>query len=1070
MALPATDLNREPQLTATEAEQSHMPAVDLLARMGYHCLRADEALALRGGRSSRVLLEDVLRAQLQKINSIRFRGREHAFSAANVQRAIQALEDVPLAEGAQRASERVYDLLRLGKSLEQTIDGDTKSFTLRYVDWEHWENNVFHALVKPRIRRSTGQGDCEPDIVLFVNGIPFAVLECKAPPVPLDEAVSQVLKYQSAEYIPDLFKYVQVVLALKLGEATYGTAGTPAEFWSVWKGARDENPDPEIEELLSRPLPPPERDTVMGWFLQEERAYYRTERDGRAVTDRDRALWFLCRPERLIELAGHFILYEGGEKKIARYQQYYAVKRTMRRLTADVGEGARPSGVIWHSQGSGKSLTMVLIASAIAQRREIENPRIILVTDRIDLDKQLASTFLRCGLEPRRATSGADLRRLVESPKAMVITALVQKFAAALATGELADPSREIFVLVDEGHRTHYGTLHQALKKVFPNGCFLAFTGTPLLRSEKNTIAQFGGLISSYTMEEAVADRAVVPLLYERRHVSQEVVGEPLDAWFDRLLPNATPEMKVDLKRKFSGSQMLMKTEQRLKLTAFDISSHYATHWQQEGKYKAQVVAPDKKSAIQLHRFLKEFGTVTSAVIISPPHEKEGYEAPDEPVDDVVQQFWRETVDGTYQGSEERYNEDLIDKFKSSERPEILIVVDKLITGFDVPRNTVIYLTRRLTSHTLLQAIARVNRIYSDKEFGYILDYAGVLGELDRALTEYKALAGFDPQDLVGMLENVREEVAALPARHTELLDLFKEIKRRGDMEEYERSLEPEVRRRQFYKVLNAYSRCLRVALSTEFFHQETPTERIRQFREDLRFYQKLRASVQLRYAERVEFRKLEPQIEKLLHEYVLSNSVESLTPEPIDIFDTAAMERALAGRKPAAAADTIAHQMERTISERMDEDPAFYRKLSEMIQETIDAFRAEKVRDEEYLRRIQELRSQFVTRTDSGLPPRLVGRDVAQAYYRVVMEQIDRLAAQPADRETAAEMALMIEDAVKSRVVVDWQRKPDVRNQMREAMDDGFFRLSQEGKIRLDWDALDEIAAEVDRIARSRL
>jgi type I restriction enzyme, R subunit len=1070
MALPATDFELGPRPTVTEAEQTHLPVMTLLAKMGYHCLRAEEAMALRGGKSTRLLLEDVLRSQLQRLNSIRFKGREHAFTAANIQRAIQALNDVPMAEGLQRASEQVYDLLVLGKSLEQAIDGDTKSFTLRYVDWEEPRNNVFHAAVQYPVRRERAQSDCRPDVVLFVNGIPFAVLECKAPGVELSEAVDQILRYQSAEYIPHLFKYVQLVLALKPSETKYGTAGTAARFWSAWRGGKDENPDPEIEALLSRPLPESEEEALLGWFLREERAYYRTEEEGRRVTEQDRALYFLCKPERLLELVGRFILYEGGEKKIARYQQYYAVKAAIRQILSP-GEGtARPGGVIWHTQGSGKSLTMVLLANAIARCREIENPRIILVTDRIDLDKQLGTTFRRCGLEPRRATSGADLRRLVEGSRATVVTTLVQKFSAALAQGEVADASRDVFLLVDEGHRSHYNVMHQAVRKVFPNACYLAFTGTPLLRAEKNTFAKFGRLISSYTMHEAVADKAVVPLLYERRHVSQEVLGEPLDARFERLVPNATEAEKADLKRKFSGAQMLLRTEQRLWLIAFDLSGHFETHWKKEGRYKAQVVAPDKKSAILLHRYLKEIGKVTSEVIISHPEEKEGYEAPDERVADVVWEFWNGVMQ--VHKTEDRYNDDVIARFKSAEDPEVLIVVDKLITGFDVPRNTVLYLTRRLTGHSLLQAIARVNRIYQDKDFGYILDYVGVLGELDRALSEYKALAGFDPQDLLGMLANVRDEVAKLPARHAALLDLFRSVGRH-DLEGHELALAEEGYRRDFYAALNAFSHTLRIALSTEFFHLETPADRVARYREDLRFFQKLRASAQLRYAERVEFRKLEPQIEKLLDIYVVSQEVESLTPDAINIFDEAEMMAALAKAMPrhsdAARADTIAHAMERTLTERMDEDPALYRKFSEMVRDTIEAFRQEKLRDEEYLRRIQELRSQFVTRTDSGLPPRLVGSEVAQAYYRVVMEQIERLTA-PDDRESAAEIALLIDAAVRRHVVVDWQRKPDVWNRMRETMDDALYRLSEVGGIRLDWEALDEIALEVERIARTRM
>ena len=378
----------------TEREQSQLPAVALLCRLGCHYLTREEALALRGGKASRILLEDVLRSQLLRLNRIRYKGREHAFSPANVRRAIQALDDVPLAEGLQRGGEQVYDLLRLGKSLEQTVEGDTKSFTLHYVDWDRPENNVYHVTTEYELLRASSQKPCYLDVVLFVNGIPFVVVECKARGVDLATAVSDILAYQSAEFVPELFKYVQIVLATNVHEAKYATAGTEAKFWAVWKSREDV--DAEIEAMLRAPLPEVEREAVLINFVREARQFYAVEQQGRMVTEQDRALYSLCRPERLMELVGRFIVYDGGIKKVARYPQYYAVKRAMAQILSKSRDGTRPGGVIWHTQGSGKALTMVMLANAIAQSREIENPRILLVTDRVDLDKQIGGTFRRC--------------------------------------------------------------------------------------------------------------------------------------------------------------------------------------------------------------------------------------------------------------------------------------------------------------------------------------------------------------------------------------------------------------------------------------------------------------------------------------------------------------------------------------------------------------------------------------------------------------------------------------------------------------------------------------------------
>lgn len=1067
----------------TEREQSQLPAVALLMRFGYHFLNREEALALREGKASRVLLEDVLRAQLDRLNTIHYKGRETKFTQANLRRAVQALDDVPLSEGTQRAGEAVYDLLRLGKSLEQTVEGDTKSFTLKYVDWEHPENNVYHVTTEYTLLRASSNQLCRPDVVLFVNGIPFVVIECKRRDIEIERAISGLIAYQRPDYVPELFKFVQMTIATNVTEAKYATAGTDKKFWAVWRAR--EPADETIEALLHTPLPPKEQEAVLSNFVQEERQFYAVEKQGRAVTEQDRTLYQLCRPERLLEMVGRFLLYDNGVKKIARYQQYDAVKRAMARIEAaavstssnETPRQNKADGVIWHTQGSGKSLTMVMLANAIALSKKIENPRIILVTDRVNLDKQIAGTFRACGLEPKRAGSGADLRRLIADGRAAIITTLVQKFQTALTHGEIADTSPNIFVLVDEGHRTQYGALNAQMRRVFPNACYIGFTGTPLLQEDKSTVAKFGGIIDSYDMGQAVADKAVVPLLYERRHIPQEVDKQNIDRWFDRLSQGLTDDQKKDLKQKYSRSTPILKTDQRLHEIAYDVWAHYRANWQGADGFKAQLVARDRLSAIKLHDLLEEIGQankhpVSSAVVISlNKDDREGYEEAHDVISERISEFSRKII--AEYGSEEKYDDSIVGSFLGAGEPEILIVVDKLLTGFDAPCNTVLYLDRRLAHHSLLQAIARVNRLYTGKDFGYVLDYAGVLGELDRALNAYAALKSYDLADIEGSIESVREQIDALPGRHGDLLEIFKTVQNRSDEEEFERHLADEDLRHQFYTTLTSFSKCLKVALSTELFYEETAKEKIDRYKGDLKRFQKLRASVQRRYAETIDLRDYEPQIAKLLDTYVKSDTAQILTSEPVDIFDTAAMNAALEelGTKTSASkADTIANTMKRTITERMDQDPARYRKFSEMIEDTIQQFRMDLLSELDYYRRILELRDQLISRSDSSIPARLVGKEVEQAYYRITLERLSEIAIDAGDREIAVDIALMINKSICSGIVVDWRNKTDVINRMKADIDDGFFLLSQQGKIKLEWMALEEIAGEALRVARSRI
>ena len=391
------------------------------------------------------------------------------------------------------------------------------------------------------------------------------------------------------------------------------------------------------------------------------------------------------------------------------------------------------------------------------------------MTDRVDLDDQIYRTFPHCDMEPQQAQSGRDLAKQLSGPKSRIITTIIDKFENAVRKGKLRNESDNIFVLVDESHRGQYGAMHGRMRKVLPNACFIGFTGTPVMKKEKNTINKFGGLIQpTYTIGRAVEDKAVVPLLYEGRDVEQRVDRKSIDRWFDMMTANLTKEQKADLKKKFTTTDQLNKAEQKVREIAFDISVHYRDNWQGT-PYKAQLVAQDKSTALLYKKFLDEFGMVSSEVLISGPDDREGNEEVDEENLPAVQQFWKKMM--AKHGSEEQYNKNLINAFKNGDEPEIIIVVDKLLTGFDAPRNTVLYLTRQLKDHTLLQAIARVNRLCEGKDFGYIIDYRGVLQNLNKAFDLYGKLEEYDQADLEMTLVDVAEEIDKLPRRHTDLLE-----------------------------------------------------------------------------------------------------------------------------------------------------------------------------------------------------------------------------------------------------------------------------------------------------------
>lgn len=1060
---------------------SQIPALQVLINLGYTYLSPEQALAARGGKTGQVLLESVLRERLKQNNRIQYKGQSYLFSEENIQTAIQRLKNVKY-DGLLKTNEAIYDLLTLGVSLEQSIEGDSKSFTLNYIDWKHPENNDYHVTAEFAVERTRSNETCRPDVVLFVNGIPFSVLECKSPKVEVEQAISQMVRNQRDEYIPRLFTYVQMVLAANKNEVRYGTVGTPAKFWSKWK---EDVPEADVAALLDQPLTDAVKASLFDIAfrelgVREDPASYLS---GRQVTEQDRNIHALCRPDRLLELAWKYSVFDGGIRKVARYQQVFAIRDILKRVKQVDSDGRRRGGIVWHTQGSGKSLTMVMLARALAMEPGLNTPRIILVTDRVDLDKQLGNTFAACGLSPDRAESGRHLMELLSDDKAHIITTLIHKFDKALAQKKFSDESPDIFVLVDETQRTQLGSFSARMRQMFPRACYIGFTGTPLLTREKSDVGRFGGVIHTYAIDQAVADGAIVPLLYEGRMAELDQNKAAIDVWFERHTKALTDPQKADLKKKYARAEMLNKAEQVIYMRTFDISEHFRQNWKGTG-FKAQLVAPNKASALRYKAFLDELGEVTSEVIISPPDQREGFDEVDaEESSDVVVAFWQKMM--KRYGSEEDYNKHVINSFKNGDEPEILIVVDKLLTGFDAPRNTVLYLARRLKEHTLLQAIARVNRLYEDepggpsKDYGYIIDYVGVLGELDHALTTYSALDGFEESDLKGALASINEEIRQLPQRHAELWELFNPVKNRQDEEAFEQLLGDEKIRTSFYERLSAYGKTLAIALSSEKFVSDTPDQKLRAYRNDLKRFVNLKAAVKLRYAESVDYRDFEPRIQKLLDTHISASEVIQLNA-PVNIFDEAAFKKVVEDQDAAsgkektlgAKADMIAHATKRAINERLDQDPAFYEKFSRLIQQAIDDYRAKRLSDLDYLQRVTDIKDAVVHRRDEDLPAVLANdADGAAVFGMIKPFLVAHESDQSQATKVAAEAATAIWAIFQANRKVGYWDDLDAQRRTMNALDDYLYdAVKGMHGINLSTEEMDQIIEKAMQLARHRM
>lgn len=1021
-----------------EINASQRPALALFEAMGYTYISPADCDKQRGSRYH-VLLRDILRGQLRRLNRYVYAGTENEFSAANIERAIEDLDE-PLTDGLVRTSEKIYDALLLGKSYPETVgDGKMLSFNLKYIDWDNPQNNVFHVTEEFAVDSRDRQHNARPDIVLFINGIPFAVIECKAPHIPVEEAVGQMIRNQQAAYIPQLFKFAQLVVATNKNAVKYATVGTPKKFWSVWKEQDADWLQARLKALVPDRMP----------------------------TEQDRNIVSLFSPERVFELIRYFILFDANVKKVCRYQQFFAVREIMKTIAESDEHGNRQSGVIWHTQGSGKSLTMVMLAKTILMELKDCHPRVVIVTDRKELDAQIAATFAHTRLTPARATSGRHLVELVNSARADVITSIINKFNT-VERQEIKNPSRDIFVLVDESHRSNYGLMATRMRSVFPNACYIGFTGTPLMKSEKNTMARFGRLIHKYTIRDGVEDGAIVPLIYEGRFVEQKVDEENIDLWFKQTTRRLTEAQREDLRRKWSSIRRLTSTDARIKRIALDISEHFIEGYKDTG-FKAMLATNYKRDAIRYLECFEQFGDLNCAVVISPPDMREGVDDVDEGADDLVVSFWNKMMQ--QYGDADRYEEAIKNRFCDGEI-DILIVCSKLLTGFDAPLCQVLYIDKELKEHGLLQAIARTNRLHEGKDYGLIVDYHGLIEKLDTAMDMYSGagLENFDGGDLKGVVIDVMSAIGNLRSAYTQLVELFAPVGSISDAEAVEVFLADDKMRQDFYTLLCAFGRALHLVLNAEQAYNALSKEERQKYQDTFIFFSKVRRSVKLQYCDAIDNAEYEPLMQNLLDTHLSVAGLKKIT-SPIDILNKDDFEKELEELGSLRSkADAIASRMTRSISEKRDENPAYYDSFSKRIRDALALYKEKVISEAEYLAKMRTIMGDYhAGRSTVSYPERIKNNVHAQAFFGVLTALFDEVEDERITPDFVAEVSEEITKIVASHSQVDWTNNKTIHDRISQDIDDLFYKYEKEHGLKLSFDLIDKIIDNVKTVALRR-
>jgi type I restriction enzyme R subunit len=920
------------------------------------------------------------------------------------------------------ASEKLHTALTHGISLDQDLGLGKKGQTVQFIDFDHPEHNEF--LVTRQFRVVGVKKEIRADIVVFVNGIPLAIIECKSPTLGdkwLDEAVRQMLRYQEvgSEFkdlgAPRLFETVQLVIATCGQAASYGTLCTPQRFWAEWK-----EPHPLSVEQLAQKL-------------------------GRKPSAQDVLLYGLLEPRNLLDLTRNFVVFEVDHgktiRKVGRYKQLIAVNRAIER-TKNAKRPEERGGVIWHTQGSGKSLTMLWLALKLRRDPSFKNPTIVIVTDRTDLDRQIRATFVRCGYpNPEQAKGVKDLRRLLSNPTGKTITTTIQKFQELTgpATGKkrskadehpTLSPEENIFVLVDEAHRTQYSSLAANMRKALPNACFLGFTGTPIDKQDRSTLLTFGPYIDQYTIEQAVRDGATVPIFYESRLPELRIIGNSLDKVFDHVFADRSKEEREAIKKRYATEEAIAGAPKRIEAICLDLLEHYRS-FIQPGGFKAQVVAISRDAAVTYKETLDKLNGPESALIITVGH-NDG------------ERFQR------YQKSKLEQAR-LIERFLDPKDPlAVLVVCDMLLTGFDAPIEQVMYLDSPLREHTLLQAIARVNRKAEGKRYGLVVDYWGV----SEALQE--ALSLFSPSDVQGAMQPKLDELPRLQRRHQAALRFFQKVKDQNALDECVAVLEPEDVRAGFDQAFRAFSESIDMLL---------PDPKALPYVDDLRWLGKIRAAAKARFRDRsLDISDCGAKVRQLIEEVVIAEGIQLLVKE-VSIFGKEFEEKLDALKTPEAKASEMEHAIRHEIHVRLEENPAFYTSLRQRLEQIIEARRQERIDGARQLELFQGLIHE--TRDEAGAAEKAGLSEFAFAIYGVLNAGEAPGVGEPEITygEGRKELASLIQEAIESSTtLVDWAAKEEVQREMRQRIKK-HLRAARVGNAA----KVEAVTAKIMELARAR-
>lgn len=977
--------------------------------------------------------------------------------AALIDKALQQLGKASALGGSAtlyEANREVYGLLRYGVKVSPGLGEQT--VTVGLVDWKSPAANDFAIAEEVTVE---GNRTKRPDIVLYVNGIAVAVLELKRSTVSVAQGIRQNLDNQKKDFIRPFFTTVQLLMAGNETEGLrYGVIETPEKYWLRWKEVGVPGADAP---------------------LQAELAY-------------------LCAPARLLELLHDFVVFDAGVKKICRHNQYFGVKAARDFVQR------REGGVIWHTQGSGKSLTMVWLAKWIRELPGV-NGRVLIVTDRTELDDQIEKVFNGVNEDIYRTKSGADLAEVLRDPSKSLICSLVHKFGGSEEGGvdryvedlraHMAGgfrPAGEVFVFVDECHRTQSGKLHGAMKALLPGATLIGFTGTPLLRADKQrSIETFGPYIHTYKYDEAVDDKVVLDLRYEARDIDQDLTSEEkVDRWFDLKTKGLSDLARAQLRQRWGTMRRVTSSRDRIQKIVDDVLIDMETRDRlRSGRGNALLVSDSVYAACRFFHAFSETDLRGRCAIVtsySPAAgDIKGEETGEGPTEKLLKyDVYRRMLADHFSEPEDRamhkaeqFEQEVKRRFVNEPgQMKLLIVVDKLLTGFDAPPATYLYIDKRMQDHGLFQAICRVNRLDGDdKEYGFIIDYKDLFRPLEGAIKDYtgEAFEGYDREDVDGLLkdrleqgrerlEETREAVKALcelvePPYDTDAY--LRHFCRGGEARDGEQAGQNERKRLALYKMVAAFLRAYANLANEMTEAGYTETERLA-IRDEVDHFEKVRKEVKLASGDYVDLKVFEPAMRHLLDTYIRAEDSEvvsafnDMTLVELLVRDGVAAIGALPEgirSSPDAVAETIENNVRRLIVDEMAVNPKYYEKMSAVLDALIRRRREEAIEYEAYLREIIELAEKVKSGEGGASYPRSIETRPLRAICDNLREEASATTLAEAGPDGSPggagapreAVALAVDKAVRDARMDGWRDNPVKERRIRKAIRDalGPFR-----------------------------